>query len=465
MPIVAHLPSPDKGLPTLPSAQDTRLALRKDLLATLAPIAAARMTHALGEEVTAAIGRPKGQHRRGVVEAPTPLVCPTCGRRTNRQVVRKGSYPRTLLTLFGALALAVPRVECDCGRCPPVPFTLVEAYNRLWSDAEGLLLSYSAVALSLRTSVQLLELPSGQTVSLGTAQRRTGRLGRRAVHEMGQTLAAVPPVIMLDGLWGTVMQETGERKRDKKGRLRTVKRGHKIPLLVALGVDPVTGESAVLAWVRGTAEGEADWTRLLTVLHERGVRAERGLRLFIHDGSAGLEAAFGMVDFGPVRRQRCLFHKLRNVLDAVHGTKEMTAAEKRERRAAVLAEACLVYEAPAAAGARARLAAFAQTWTDREPAAVETFRRDFEQTLTFYAVQVEATARGEAWGRVYLRSTSHLERVQRALRTKWRQAGAFWSAEGQDGAVWLVLHRRRQTGPEGAARWQRTLLTALLEPD
>jgi hypothetical protein len=94
-------------------------------------------------------------------------------------------------------------------------------------------------------------------------------------------------VVILDAVWGSMMVETGETKTDKRGRKRRVKRGKKIPLLVALGVDPVTGETTLLAWRQGTAEGEDDWTALLTILYRRGIHADNGLRLFIHDGVRG----------------------------------------------------------------------------------------------------------------------------------------------------------------------------------
>src|SRR5262249_4014000 len=146
--------------------------------------------------------------------------------------------------------------------------------------------------------------------------------------------ARVPPVVLLDGLWVKLMVETGERYRDRQGRDRPRGRRGKVPLLVGYGGGPPTGEGWVLEWGSGEKEDEASWRGLLERLAARGLRADAGLELFIHDGSAGLEAAFGLVSFGPgVLRQRCIFHVLQNVRDAVRGT-GLTRPAKRERRRA-----------------------------------------------------------------------------------------------------------------------------------
>jgi transposase-like protein len=58
----------------------------------------------------------------------------------------------------------------------------------------------------------------------------------------------------------------------------------------------------------GPGKDERSWRGLWERLQARGFRADAGLGLFVQDGSAGLEAALGLVGFGPaVLRQPCLF--------------------------------------------------------------------------------------------------------------------------------------------------------------
>lgn len=158
---------------------------------------------------TACLGRPKGRHRASLTLASSALVCPNCGRSTTLDFVRKGHYPRTVLTLWGWLQLAVPRVEWACGCCPSVPFTLLAADERPWSDLDGAILECTALALILCSVGAVVELQTGQVVSIGTVQRRVARTAILAQHGMRQKLTTVPPVIILDALWGTYMAETG----------------------------------------------------------------------------------------------------------------------------------------------------------------------------------------------------------------------------------------------------------------
>ena len=463
MSIVAQHTSSDKSLSAGTIHQQRREALRQDIMTAIVPTAVVRFNESLNAEVTAYTGRRKGQHRAGLQATSSPLVCPACSRHTTLDFVRNGYYDRTLLTLWGNLCLSVPRVECVCGHCPALPPVLFDRYNRVWSDLDAAIVQYTALALSLRSVCAVLELQSGQVVSIGTVQRRVAGVAVLAARALSERLSSVSPVIMLDGLWGTRMTTTGETKCDKRGRRRQVKRKQKVPLLVAYGIDPTTGEKQVLAWVEGTSEDSDAWERLLTLLHTRGVHYASGLRLFIYDGSAGLEAALALVDFGAVRRQRCLFHKLRNVVQHVLGTDEMTRADKRERVQAVLADACAVYEAATAEQARQRATEFRRKWSATEPKAVATLERDFELTLTYYAVLAEAQAGREAWLEIYLRTTSSLERFNRDLRTKWRQAGAYWSAEGLEGAFWLVTCKRADHNQTTRLGWIAPIVAQMLE--
>lgn len=464
MPIVTPSISSGKSQQDGTSLWKQRVALRESIQAMILPQVTTVFNQALEDRLTALLGRPKGQHRSSLVAQPTDLECPACGRHMTLDFLRKGHYKRSQLTLWGWLDLSVPRAECICGHCPSIPFDLLSAYDRLWSDMDSMTCACIALDISLRNTSMVLQLQNGQAVSIGTLQRRVKRAAARADWEMRQKLTSSPAVIVLDALWGTLMVDTGEKKRDKKGRLRRVKRGVKIPLLLALGIDPVTGATQLLAWVQGEAENLDDWLRLLTILHERGIEAATGLQLFIHDGCAAVESALDVVDFGSVRRQRCVFHKLSNVLRNVVGEEGMGREAKNKRREEVLTDACWVYAAPTEQEARERARVFRERWGEREAKAVATLERDFEATLTYYVVAAEAAARGEAWRLACLRTTSPLEGRNGCLRAKWRQARVFWSGEGQRGALWLVCRQWERTDKTDSTAWITALMAALLTP-
>jgi transposase-like protein len=274
----------------------------------------------------------------------------------------------------------------------------------------------------------------------------------------------IPAVVMLDGIWLKVLIPTEEEYVDKQGRRRKRYKLRKFPLLVAYGVDPRSGERWVLDWERGDDEGAASWQRLLERLLERGLDAEHGLRLFVHDGSAGLEQAFELVHFGEgVERQRCIFHKLQNVRRQVVGDEGMTRKERQERRGQVLEDASKVYRGETEAEIRQRLTSFREKWGEKEPAAVATLERDFDRTLVYLRVRERARQCGEDWKVECLRTTSPLERVQRHFRQKARQVVISHSWDGVEAAVLLVISHRRLTGDGHIDDWAAQFEEALLQ--
>ena len=462
--IAPSLPS-DKSLDLGKARLASQQALRETICAEIRPAVEADFERALECEVSGFLGRAKGQHRSGLEASASILQCAACGCHQTLDFVRKGYYERTELTQWGAIPISVPRVECRCGHCPLLPFLTIARYDRLWGDLTQATLTLVALDVSLRSTAEVVRLQSGLTVSIGTVQRRVQRVGVLADSLLKQRVALSPAAVMVDAIWGTRLTETGEKKRDKKNRLRRVKRAGKIPLLIAESIDPVDGKTALLAWVEGKAESVEDWTHLLTVLYERGVCASTGLRVLIHDGCGALDAALGMVDFGPVRQQRCIFHKLKNVLRDVSGEPGMTREERTERVRSVVQEASAIYAAESADEARRRAAAFRSHWSEMEPKAVATLERELEATLTYYAMCAEAASRGETWDPVHLRTTSPLEGLNRSLRAKWRQSCSFWSATGWMGALWLVAKRRVRQGEENSIGWLEPIMRALLQPN
>jgi hypothetical protein len=325
----------------------------------------------------------------------------------------------------------------------PLAFATFGRYERAWGDLQERARHLAGLCLSLRDIREVVAVETGERLAWSTLSPWVHEAAALAAVLRGEPLARVPPVVLLDGLWIKVMVETGERYRDRRGRDRPRVRRDRVPLLVALAVDPPTGERWVLDWVVGREEDEASWRHLLERLHARGLHAASGLVLFVHDGSSGLEAAFGLVDFGPgVLRQRCIFHVLRTVREQVRGEPSMTRAQRRAHRRQVLQEAAAIWQGTDRARILAARQQFGDRWRTREPEAVAALERGFEATLAY----LEARARGREWGHewavVHLRTTSVLERVNRALRQKARQVGVFGSERGLQAAVVLVLVHR-----------------------
>ena len=69
----------------------------------------------------------------------------------------------------------------------------------------------------------------------------------------------------------------------------------------------------MLAFLRCQGESQADWEGLLQDLYRRGLEGKQ-LALIVTNGCPGLAAAIRTV-YPRVRYQRCLVHKMRNLLE------------------------------------------------------------------------------------------------------------------------------------------------------
>lgn len=443
--------------------REKQRAVRAEIARTVEQVVREAVERALEAEVAELLGRPKYARRKTAPLRAVAAYCSRCQQNWGPRLERAGSYTRTLLTLEVDVTVRVPRVACVCGGTVPLEFATLGRYQRSWGDVQERGRQLAGWCVSLRDGREVLAMDNGQPVACSTLNGWVHQTAALAAALRSGPLERIPAVVLLDGLWVKLMRGTGEWYRDRQGRKRERKRRVTVPLLVAYGVDPATGERWILDWERAEAEDEASWRRLLERLHTRGLRADAGLDLFIHDGSSGLEAAFGWVHFGPgVLRQRCVFHVLKNVRDAVRGA-GLSREAKRERRRAVLQDAAAIWTATERTTVHQRRQAFRAKWQALEPEAVATVERGFEATVAYLAALERGRERGEAWQVRYLRTTSALERVNRALRQKARQAGVFHSERGLTAALGLVIAHRglaRATAPHDL--WTEALEAGLL---
>jgi hypothetical protein len=282
-----------------------------DVRAELAGEVERRINAQLEDDVEAWLHRGYHERRATVGARQGGAQCQRCGTRQMRRFSRNGHRRRQLVTSFGVLDIWVPRVVCECGGSVTIPFSILEPGQRLWDDVVEQIGRWATPGVSLR------QMPGEIGAQLET------QVGLRKLNEVVQhvrspleiTLSSVPPVIMLDAIWMTLLEPTGTTHTDRAGRHRATKAKEKVCLLVALGLYPQTGRWGILSWTLADSESQAEWERLLVPLETRGLYRERGVALFIHDGGSGLIAALDWM-YPHVPHQRCLFHKLRNLRSA-----------------------------------------------------------------------------------------------------------------------------------------------------
>jgi transposase-like protein len=299
---------------------------------------------------------------------------------------------------------------------------LLHPYQRIWDDVDAQVQRWGALAVSLRQMRRELNHLHIGPLALRTLNRRLHQLVELTPD---RDPTDVPPILQVDAIWITLLRPNGQVRRDRKGRRRRVKGRFKCPVLIAMGVWPDTDRCEILLWQLGRSEDAEEWVTFLSILEEQGIRGENGLKLIIHDGGGGLCSALRTVYFG-AEEQRCLFHKLRNLYQAIHVSDKLSPKQRRRRRKAIFKDFRAVWHARRYDTVLRRYLKVVRAYRHSQPEAVATLRRDFRSTITYYHLEQQFPA----WDRKYLRTTSRLERFNRRIRRRTRAANAYHSDQG-----------------------------------
>jgi transposase-like protein len=383
----------------------------------------------LEAETDAWLYRQQHERRAGVTRR-SSAYCPRCGTQEARAFSRNGHRKRQLVTTFGVLTFWLPRVVCECGGRVVLPFSILRPYQRIWDDVLQQIERWSQLGLSLRQ----MQTEIGDQLRTQVGLHKLNEVVQGQHTPIPLELTSVPPIIMLDAIWVTLLADTNTTQPDRLQRQRRRKARQKVCVLVALGLYPQSQRWGILGWQVAESESQPAWEALLLTLEQRGVYRQRGVELIIHDGGAGLIAALKLI-YPTVPHQRCLFHKLRNLWHTIQLPVGLSPSQRQTFKRDLLQQVQPIFEAADESDAvRLRDALDAQ-WHAAQPAFIATLQRDWSETVAFLRV----LRRFPDWPRTALRTTSLLERVNRMLRRLFRSAGAFHSRSGLLAAVGRIL--------------------------
>jgi transposase-like protein len=415
----------------VPASDDPRFA--QELCAVLETqvrqVVGRCLEEALETEVERWLGRKRYVRRRKIKGQRIEVRCSRCFSHERQRFRRNGHYRRRLDTRWGRVRLNIPQVACACGGNVRLAFQTLRRGQRIWHDLEWDVLVNYERGLSYRQIKADWDQCLGSSVGLRTLNRRVLALDSDGLPPRPWVKGEVPPIIRLDGIWITVMFPSGKTCTDRMGRKRLVKQAKKVPILAAQGVWPLSAKTSLLAWVRADGEDTASWQQFLEQLYETGLTPENGLALLVADGNPGLLAARDNV-YWTTPLQRCVFHKLRNLAQALTMPSSLDRQARQQYRTQFLRQAARIWQAPSETEARQRYAIFCRQWQPEQPRAIRTLQNDFDATLAFYAVQEQAAERNEDWPAHLLRTTSPLERTFRDFRRRYRLAVMFHSEAG-----------------------------------
>lgn len=211
--------------------RDHQQSIKYEMLALIKKVVVAVVEQALREEIVALLGREKAARRDLADATRAEATCNRCGTSLRRSFYRGGSYVRTLLTTVAFVDVRVPRLSCVCGGTVDLQFDLFAPYQRIWFDVQERVRQLAGLCISLRDSVEVLAADNGQPLAIGTINGLVNEAAALAGTFRSGLLAMIPAIVVLDGLWVKVLEDTDREYVDKQGRHRQRKRRRKVPIL------------------------------------------------------------------------------------------------------------------------------------------------------------------------------------------------------------------------------------------
>ena len=267
-------------------------------------------------------------------------------------------------------------------------------------------------------------------VAEGLTQMFVAGTSTHKVGEVAQTLMGVAPSASTISRLNQTLTEQFEAWRERSlqphwrvvyldGLHFKIRHGEKCDtslILTALGVD-LEGKKEVLALCACAEESKDGWLNVLQDMRRRGATQ---VDLLVTDGHDGLLAAVDEL-FPATPRQRCLVHKLRNVLSAI----------PRREREDVQAEFTGIWKQEKKETALINLNAFKAKYAQRYPEAVRSLAEDEEHLLTFYAFPSVMHR--------HIQTTNAIESFFSNVRQRTDQIDAFTTEMSCLTIVWAVM--------------------------
>ncbi len=268
---------------------------------------------------------------------------------SERRDQRNGSYERDLLTSVGEIEeLAVPRSRKGHRT------QLFERYQRRQSELDAAMLKMFVGGNRTEQVSNIVEALTGSAPSTAAVSRLFHTLEAEYTVWKERPLSAHYQYVFADGTYFSVIYDG---------------QGHKMPILAVVGIN-LAGDREVLGFTIGDRENQQAWTDLLEQFKQRGLQQ---VDLWITDGNQALLNAIEL-KFATAQRQRCVAHKLKNVLGYI----------PKERQPVVEPELKAIFYQESREQADQALAAFCLKFEQHYPTAVACLRRDSNACLTFY---------------------------------------------------------------------------------
>ena len=270
-------------------------------------------------------------------------------RVETRRDSRAGHRTRSIGTTAGVINdLPVPRTRGGFHT------QLFDHYQRRMTEVDNLMRDMFVGGVSQQAVGSVVEQLTGCPASPSTVSRVFHTLEEEFATWQQRALPKRYLYAFADGTYFSVIYE-GE--------------GQKMPILALISIRE-DGQREVIGFTTGERENQGAWEDLLSDIKARGVET---VELWVSDGHQAMINALSL-KFPSSKRQRCVRHKMENILSHV----------PEKQREAVREELRSIFYQPNRAQADQVAAAFTTKYEQHYPSAIGCLKRDWQACLTFY---------------------------------------------------------------------------------
>lgn len=324
------------------------------------------------------------------------LGCLLYERSLNRKDYSNGSYLRTISTTYGFINnLKVPRL-----RKTKFVSRLLQRYKRRTDELDQALLMWYIQGESSRDVARSINSWACDVLTSQSVSRLIKSIDQYLVLWRQRDISSEFTAVWLDGF---------------SVKVRVKRKVRNYVILTALGLH-TDGRWEVLSFRLAESESEQRWRELLYQMKKRGMRT----MIFIHDGAGGIEQALRW-DYPNVASQRCLVHKLRNIL--------AVASEKNKQQ--VKQDFWAIYNSATIEDAKKRFYSFCRKWASKEPEVVFVVRSHYQYTFTFFYLPDNI--------KILCRTTNMIESLHHELRRRVKVIGSFPNPKSCERIIFLTL--------------------------
>ena len=327
---------------------------------------------------------------------------------------RNGHSSKRLKGEDGDLEVAVPR-----DRNASFDPRIVRKGQTRIDGFDDKVISMYARGMSVRDIRGHLKELYGVAVSPDLISRVTDAVLEEVRAWQNRALESVYPVVIFDALRVKIRDEGIVRNK---------------AVYLALAITRDGGRDVLGIWIENQ-EGAKFWLKVMNELRNRGLQ---DILIAVVDGLKGFPEAINAV-FPETVIQTCIVHLVRHSLNF---------CSYKDRRV-VAADLKTIYRAETADAAEARLAAFERRWDDRYPSIGQSWRRNWEKVVPFFAFHQDI--------RRIIYTSNAIESLNMTIRKTIKTRGSFPNDQAATKLIYLAIRNAGQIAKANTYGWKTAL--------